>query len=43
VFDQAMSRDMGVDVELVPAADDPKDLFRFTRPGASRAVMRRVA
>lgn len=43
VFDQAMSRDMGVDVELVPAADDPKDLFRYTRPGASRAVMRRVA
>ncbi|SEB17347.1 ornithine cyclodeaminase [Variovorax sp. YR216] len=43
VFDQAMSRDMGVDVELVPSADDPKDLFRYTRPGASRAVMRRVA
>ncbi|MGH6626843.1 MAG: hypothetical protein ACRECD_09925 [Burkholderiaceae bacterium] len=27
----------------LPWADDPKDLFRYTRTGASRAVMRRVA
>ena len=30
-------------VELVPGADDPKDLFRHTRSGAAHAVMRRVA
>jgi ornithine cyclodeaminase len=43
VHEQAMKRNLGTDVELVPWADDPKDLFRYTRPGASRAVMRRVA
>ena len=43
VLDQAEKRNLGVDVELVPWADDPKDLFRYTRTGASRAVMRRVA
>ena len=43
VLEQATRRGMGVDVELVPWADDPKDLFRYTRAGASRAVMRRVA
>jgi ornithine cyclodeaminase len=43
VLDQAEKRNLGVDVELVPWADDPKDLFRYTRCGASRAVMRRVA
>ena len=43
VREQAETRSLGVDVELVPWADDPKDLFRYTRTGASRAVMRRVA
>ncbi|MDM0041665.1 ornithine cyclodeaminase [Variovorax sp. J22G21] len=43
VLDQATRRNMGVEVELVPWADDPKDLFRYTRAGASRTVMRRVA
>jgi ornithine cyclodeaminase len=43
VHEQAEKRNLGVDVELVPWADDPKDLFRYTRTGASRAVMRRVA
>ncbi|MFC5522599.1 ornithine cyclodeaminase [Polaromonas jejuensis] len=43
VHAQAEQRNLGVDVELVPWADDPKDLFRYTRSGASRAVMRRVA
>jgi len=43
VLDQAEKRNLGVDVELVPWADDPKDLFRYTRSGASRPVMRRVA
>jgi ornithine cyclodeaminase len=43
VHEQAERRNLGVDVELVPRADDPKDLFRHTRSGASRAVIRRVA
>lgn len=43
VNEQAELRNLGEQVELVPGADDPKDLFRFTRPGAQRAVMRRVA
>lgn len=40
---QAEKRNLGENVELVPWADDPKDLFRYTRSGASRTVMRRVA
>ena len=43
VLEQSTRRDLGVDVELVPHADDPKDLFRHTRAGGSRAVLRRVA
>jgi ornithine cyclodeaminase len=43
VYQQALARNIGHDVELVPEADDPKDLFRYTRPGARRAVLRRVA
>lgn len=43
VLEQATRRKLGVDVELVPEADDPKDLFRHTRAGGARAVMRRVA
>jgi len=41
VHEQAARRKLGVNVELVPSAEDPKDLFRFTRTG--RAMMRRVA
>lgn len=40
---QAEQRKLGKHVDLVPPAEDPKDLFRYTRSGASRAVMRRVA
>lgn len=40
---QAEKRNLGENVELVPWADDPKDLFRYTRSGASRRVIRRVA
>lgn len=40
---QAEKRNLGENVELVPWADDPKDLFRYARSGASRTVMRRVA
>ena len=43
VLEQSTRRSLGVDVELVPQADDPKDLFRHTRAGTSRAVLRRVA
>jgi len=43
VHRQAVQRRIGVDIELVPRADDPKDLFRHTRPAASRAALRRVA
>lgn len=43
VHEQAEKRNLGQNVELVPEADDPKDLFRYTRPDASRAAMRRVA
>ena len=43
VLAQAEQRALGVDVELVPWADDPKDLFRYTRCGAPRAVLRRAA
>jgi ornithine cyclodeaminase len=43
VCEQAQKHHLGVDVELVPWADDPKDLFRHTRPGGSQVVMRRVA
>ncbi|MDM0067029.1 ornithine cyclodeaminase [Variovorax sp. J31P207] len=43
VNEQAVKRNLGIEVELVPWADDPKDLFRHTRSGASRAVMRRAA
>jgi ornithine cyclodeaminase len=34
---------LGQDVELVPSAEDPKDLFRHTGSGSSRAALRRVA
>ncbi|WP_026435188.1 ornithine cyclodeaminase [Acidovorax sp. JHL-9] len=40
---QAEQRGLGENVELVPWADDPKDLFRYTRSGASRSALRRVA
>jgi ornithine cyclodeaminase len=43
VHQQATARKLGVEVELVPWADDPKDLFRYTRKGAARVAIRRVA
>lgn len=44
VHAQAERLQLGSPVQLVPGADDPKDLFRHTRAGsAARAVMRRVA
>jgi ornithine cyclodeaminase len=41
----AQQHGIGEQVELVPAADDPKDLFRYTRSGRApaRVSLRRVA
>ena len=43
VYQQALLRNVGVDIELVPDGDDPKDLFRHVRGGRGRAQMRRAA
>jgi ornithine cyclodeaminase len=40
---QAERRGLGVDVALVPDAEDPKDLFRHVRSSDARAAVRRVA
>ena len=40
---QAEKRNRGIDIELVPWADDPKDLFRYTRSGASKAIYLKAA
>ncbi len=40
---QSEKRHRGIDIELVPWADDPKDLFRYTRRGASMPVLRKAA
>ena len=40
---QAEQRNCGVDVDLVPYAEDPKDLFRYTRPADSRKALVRAA
>jgi ornithine cyclodeaminase len=43
VYRLAREHSIGQEVELVPPADDPKDLFRLTRGPAARAALRRVA
>ncbi|MDN4065272.1 ornithine cyclodeaminase [Ralstonia solanacearum] len=43
VLEQAGRRNLGETVQLVPWADDPKDLFCHTRSNAFRATMRRAA
>ncbi|MEF9387696.1 ornithine cyclodeaminase [Ralstonia solanacearum species complex bacterium KE056] len=43
VLAQAERRNLGETVQLVPWADDPKDLFSHTRSNAHRATMRRAA
>lgn len=42
VLAQAERHQLGEMIELVPSTDDPKDLFRLTRKGSSRTVLRRV-
>ncbi len=43
VLAQVEQRGLGVALELVPAADDPKDLFSQLRSGAAPALLRRAA
>ncbi|ANY17696.1 ornithine cyclodeaminase [Bordetella pseudohinzii] len=43
VLQQSREHDIGKTVQLVPDAEDPKDLFRHTGAGAARARLRRVA
>ncbi|MBO9514234.1 MAG: ornithine cyclodeaminase [Variovorax sp.] len=43
VLDQATARQLGVEVELVPGGDDPKDLFGHTRRAGGREAILRVA
>ena len=43
VFRKAQEHGVGVETDLVPPTDDPKDLFRHTRRGAVRANLRRAA
>jgi ornithine cyclodeaminase len=43
VHAQALKRGIGIDADLVPPADDPKDLFRHTRGGVRRSVLKRAA
>ena len=43
VYRKAQEHGVGVETDLVPPTDDPKDLFRHTRRGAVRANLRRAA
>ncbi|MFY7942108.1 MAG: ornithine cyclodeaminase [Burkholderiaceae bacterium] len=43
VYRKAQERGVGVETDLVPPTDDPKDLFRHTRRSAARAHLRRAA
>lgn len=43
VYRKACERGIGVETDLIPPTDDPKDLFRHTRRGAARSVLRRAA
>ena len=43
VHEQALRRGIGRDVELIPDASDPKDLFRFTRGEAHALTDRHAA
>jgi ornithine cyclodeaminase len=43
VYRKACERGIGVETDLIPPTDDPKDLFRHTRRGNASAKLRRVA
>jgi ornithine cyclodeaminase len=39
VYDQAQRLGLGVDLDLIPALDDPKDLYQLIRPNSKAMVM----
>lgn len=43
VYRKACERGIGVETDLIPPTDDPKDLFRHTRRGAAHSALRRAA
>ncbi len=43
VFEKTGQHGLGIEIELVPDADDPKDLYSHTRRGRSRMKIRRAA
>ncbi|MFM8900313.1 MAG: ornithine cyclodeaminase [Burkholderiales bacterium] len=43
VYRKACERGIGVETDLIPPTDDPKDLFGHTRRGAARSALRRAA
>ncbi len=43
VHEQALRHCIGCEVDLVPKAEDPKNLFQYTRSGEAGGLMRRVA
>lgn len=43
VYAKAKELAIGIDADLVPPAEDPKDLFRHTRGGVRRSVLKRAA
>ena len=43
VYRKACERGIGVETDLIPPTDDPKDLFRHTRRGSARPALRRAA
>ena len=43
IHEQALVRGFGEDIELVPAAENPKDLFTHTRRGRARTPVRKAA
>jgi ornithine cyclodeaminase len=42
VYEQAMLRNIGIDIELVPTPEDPKVLFSHTKSGSQRMPMRKA-
>jgi ornithine cyclodeaminase len=42
VYEQAMLRNIGIDIELVPTPEDPKDLYSHTKAGSRRMPMRKA-
>ena len=43
VYEQAMLRNIGIDIELVPTPEDPKDLYSHTKSGSRRMPVRKAS